>query len=197
MSTLTQFLGGSAASMPLTQEFTTSGTFTPSAKLLAAGGRVEVLLVAGGGGATYSATKVSGGGGGGVVRKVVTVSSNVSITIGAGGTTGAPATNGGSSSFGALISVDGGDRAIADSDPGNAKSGGGSGGLYNSSSSPNIIIPGGYGTDGYSSGGTPYYTGQVMLGGSVSLYGGGGRSNINGSNKVDGQNGYCLVTWHE
>lgn len=101
------------------QEFTSSGTFTPSAKLLANGGQLTVVLVGGSGG--------NGGGDGGTsflgrpghpgearIRQV-TVTGPVTVTIGAGGaagTGGSPGsfsggTAGGSTSFGSASAAGG------------------------------------------------------------------------------------------
>ena len=106
MSVLTQFTHKLSKRQ---QVFTSSGTFTPSAALLALGGWVEVLCVGGGGGG-YDAggTIRTGGGGSNVVRRVVQVTGNVTVTIGAGGTGGSSPTAGGATSFGSLVSAAGG-----------------------------------------------------------------------------------------
>ena len=54
MSTLSQFLAGGGGKLKYQEFISSSGTFTPSSKLLANGGQVWVLGVGGGG---------SGGGG--------------------------------------------------------------------------------------------------------------------------------------
>lgn len=84
------------------QSFLTSGTFTPSAALLAAGGRVRIRYIVGGGGG--GGTTSGGGGGGGQVLKdiVVIVTGPVTVTVGAGG---AIATAGTNSTFGALATA--------------------------------------------------------------------------------------------
>lgn len=101
------------------QEFLSSGTFTPSATLLANGGQVQVFLVGGGGGGGGRAYDRygGGGGGGGVKTKILTVSGPTSVTIGAGGAAGqcyaavsgpnSRGANGGTSYFGSF-SVEGG-----------------------------------------------------------------------------------------
>ena len=96
------------------QEFLTSGTFKPSAGLLAAGGVVEVLLVGGGGGggSGYGGNGGGGGGGGAVFKKYLTVTGPVTVTIassvaGSLGATTAAGGTGNTSSFGALLSAPG------------------------------------------------------------------------------------------
>ena len=105
------------------QEFTTSGTFTPSAKLIANGGQVTAILVgaSGGNGGGDGGTSLLGRTGHpGEVRILrVTVTGPTAVTIGAagaGGTGGAssgttnnprPGSPGGSTSFGAAIAAGG------------------------------------------------------------------------------------------
>lgn len=109
MSTLTKF---SSARVRKQQVFTSSGTFVPSARLLELGGWVEVMCVGGGGGGWTSGYVRRGGAGGSVTRKVVQVTGNVTVTVGAGGagvtSPTSPAGEGGSSSFGSLVSAWGG-----------------------------------------------------------------------------------------
>jgi hypothetical protein len=96
-----------------TQTFNSNGTWTkPSTGSMA---RIEVWSGGGGGARNTSSNPAWGGGGGGYVELVVplsTLSSTVSVTVGAGGTgrTGSTGsgTAGGSSSFGTLAVVQGG-----------------------------------------------------------------------------------------
>lgn len=75
------------------QTFLSSGTFTPSAAHLAAGGWVKLFMVGGGGGGS-NGYRCAGGGGGSVVSKVlVQVSGACTVTIGAGGAGGTQLTN--------------------------------------------------------------------------------------------------------
>jgi len=60
MSSTSQFFGGKSLKF---QEFLSSGTFTPSAALLAAGGNVTVLLVGGGSGTGGALNGGAGGSG--------------------------------------------------------------------------------------------------------------------------------------
>jgi hypothetical protein len=112
--------GGSAVTQKIA-EFTSSGTFTAPSNCTT----VEVFAVGGGGGGgsvigypSGSGVTGGGGGGGGVIRKIVpvTAGSSYTVTIGAGGTGGTctgttsvtPATNGGSTTFGSLVTAYGG-----------------------------------------------------------------------------------------
>lgn len=109
------------------QQFTSSGTFTPSAALLAKGGFVNIILVgAGGGGRSGDVSTTSSpnsgalaGGGGEVVIRTVRVTGAVTVTIGTGGAGGAAVTAstdtsgnagaaGGNSLFGSLARAYGG-----------------------------------------------------------------------------------------
>lgn len=94
------------------QDFTSSGTFTPSADLLAKGGQCFVILMGGGGaGGSMNGTQ-SGypGNAGQLLQQTVTVSGAVTVTIGAGGL-GVAFGSGGSGSdsmFGGLLTATGG-----------------------------------------------------------------------------------------
>jgi len=86
------------------QVFKTSGTFTPSQKLLDAGGVVTVRCVGGGGGG-YNSSGASGGSSGMDVTRKVVVSAPVEVMIGAGG---AMNQSGGATSFGIYLAASGG-----------------------------------------------------------------------------------------
>ena len=112
MLELTNLLAG-GGSPPQFQEFTISGTFTPSPRLLEKGGTVMVVLFGGG----------SGGGAGaghGAVPKVVftKVTGPVSVVIGAGGlanTTSGLGGTGGTSQFGAITAPGAPGNSLVDS----------------------------------------------------------------------------------
>lgn len=123
MSTLSQFITGGGKVRY--QDFNASGTFTPSAALLAKGGQCLVEAIGGGasGGSYAGGTSYypSGGGSGRFKRKLVTVSGAVTVTIGTGGTavttnsTGtvaADGVDGANTTFGALLTAEGGKKGL-------------------------------------------------------------------------------------
>jgi len=187
------------------QEFLVSGTWTSPAGVT----EVWVTACAGGGGGGGNSTSVttscSGGGGGGdsVYRKKLTVTASTAytITIGAGGAAGVVSATsssvtagetGGTTSFGALLSLSGGvggARTVSDV-PGNGGSPGGPGGT--------VGMTGGYRVATYD----PYpriaYGGTSFPGG----YGAGGRGSYwrgtgAGSTARAGNQGYMLIEWNE
>lgn len=102
------------------QIFTASGTFTPPTGVTKA--KVSVWGAGGGSGGTFASGSGSqGGGGGGFAQGIVAVTPGVgvAVTIGAGGAAGVASStptaggNGGTSSFGALLSATGGAGGIA------------------------------------------------------------------------------------
>lgn len=113
---LDQLPGFSAGRVLKWQDFNSSGTFTRSPGLLAAGGVAMVLLVASGGsgaGSNGPYRGPSGGGGGEVLWEPVDLSStaSVTVTIGAsvaGGAAGANGNAGNNSTFGAFLTALGG-----------------------------------------------------------------------------------------
>lgn len=195
------------------QLFTSSGTFIPSAELLAKGGNVLVLLVAGGGGgANASLYPYGAGGGGGEVKyQPFTVTGNTSVIIGAGGSI---ANNGGNSSFGSLICTGG--QGALNYTGGTSGNGFTGGSLVSFDNCGNGI--GGPGLYGYGYGGS----GHVAFSGSAYLGAGGGggaggpgipagttgstiqcqtaqtpNSGNGGNNGQSGQAGRCLIMWIE
>jgi hypothetical protein len=112
---------------PVSESFTTSGTFSVPAGITA----VDVLVVAGGGGTNSTGPNNMGTGGGGAGGLIfvpgfpVTPSGTVSVTVGCGGG-GAPGQNGQDSVFGTLTAKGGGAGGTGTS--GSAGSSGGSGG---------------------------------------------------------------------
>ena len=190
MSFLTQFISGSGAKFK-SQIFTSSGTFTPSAGLLAAGGVVALRMAGGGGGggggdgSSYAGI----GGSSSYWEGFTTITGAVTVTIGAGGaagTTGSPATagaTGGTTSFGS-VSVDGG--------------GGGSGAF--ASATP-AGAPGGYGYSPVINPMEAYDPGFFSAGATgnrsapTANTGAGGSSAYYGS--TAGSSGYVQVFWME
>lgn len=153
--------------------FTGSATFTPSFS-----GQVEVLVVAGGGGTGYDVG--GGGGGGGVIYASsygVTAGSGITVTIGAGGTSGQTPSvaggNGGNSVFGGLTAL-----------------GGGGGGTYPSGQVNGLDGGSGGGGGNYNAAGGSGSIGQGYNGGSSSATwgsGGGGGAGGNGANAIQNQ----------
>tara|TARA_R110002110_G_scaffold411978_1_gene637122 strand:+ start:385 stop:954 length:570 start_codon:yes stop_codon:yes gene_type:complete len=89
MSNFTDFFpaaGGGGGAIPKYQEFTSSGTFTPTQALIDAGGRVSYFVVAGGQRGS-SGVPYDGGAGGEVEYGYMTLTSTTgcTITIGSGG----------------------------------------------------------------------------------------------------------------
>ena len=97
MSNFSDFFPAAAGggSMPIIQEFTSSGTFTPTQALIDAGGRLAFILV-GAGGKTSSATLGAQGGFVMLGYQTLTSTTGCAVTIGSG-TTSEGATGGNSS----------------------------------------------------------------------------------------------------
>lgn len=191
MSNLSQFLGGGGGGLtPKFQEFNSSGTFTPTQELIDAGGYIEVFLVGGGGG--YTSSTSSGGAGGETIltQMYLSSTSNISVTIGAGG---AENQFGNSSSF--QGSSAGGVNVTAKF--------GGESGFYSSGHALALGagFPGsnsfsgmgaGSGVLGYGAGGSNTFVGGVRVPKPNSGQGGGG-----GNGGQPGASGYCLIKWYE
>jgi len=162
------------------QVFKTSGTFTPSQKLLDAGGVVTVRCVGGGGGGGGSGSNKYGGGSSGMdVTRIVIVTGTVTVTIGAGGYAGS---KGGGTSFGTLLTASGGNQNYS---------------IYGGASSGEGSLPGlrvfSLGTSAYSGGGGGYGGGGAVtsINGLPNTGGGGGGT------QGTGGSGLCIVTWEE
>jgi len=90
MSNFTDFFpaaGGGGGGIPKYQEFTSSGTFTPTQALIDAGGRLTYFIVGGGGQGDDQGGSDYGGGGGGVTYGYMTLTSTngCAVVIGAAG----------------------------------------------------------------------------------------------------------------
>lgn len=168
MSNLSDFLSSGGGKLRY-QEFTSSGTFTPSAALLAKGGQCYYELIGGGSsGACGTSGAACGGDAGEYKTGAITVSGPVVVTIGAGGAavTNASATagNAGSpSSIGALVTAAGGLAPPAPNAANNGGGGKGAGGLgyFTTDVSNTLDARGGQGCNGKAGGG----------GGTVQSYG--------------------------
>lgn len=210
------------------QIFTASGTYTPTAGLVYC--IVEIVGGGGGGGglpsvATYS--NAGGGGGAGAYVRAVFSAADIgvsqSVTIGAGGAGGVSTTgsDGGSSTFGALLTAGGG---FGGPTTGSAATVGGAGGTGSATATNYIVFDGGYGGTGtaiYTTSGTTviwaaggqggisyfggaskgavaYNVGSINGGAALSYGcggGGGGVCNtVASSTGGDGADGICIVT---
>lgn len=191
------------------QAFTSSGTFTVPAGVT----RVKVTVIGGGGGAGYNSTYASGGGGSGGrsvgVVTGLTQGQQITVTVGAGGTspgTAGNGTGGGTSSFGSYITATGGGGGTGGTGTANA------GGAPGTSSGGTVNDAGEYGLDGSQNnasgignggkGGGPGggrgttgfatgYTAQGYGGGG----GGGGCGGGGGATGGNGKSGIVIVEW--
>jgi len=187
-----------AARVKKQQVFTVSGIFTPSPGLLAAGGVVEVRCVGGGGAGHpgYSSSSDpnhrSGGGGGGSgtdITRIVSISQPIPVTIGSGSVVTHDGTwwisgAGGTTSFGTLVTAEGGGGGLGTMG-GNA---GGLGGFSGESSSPK--------TGASSSSNTPTHGQGGGAGGQPAAPNSGG-GGAGGSAYSSGGSGICIITWEE
>ena len=167
MSNLSDFISRGGGKLRY-QEFTSSGTFTPSAALLANGGQVYYELIGGGGSGAISNFSSCGGDAGGYKTGVITLTGAETVTIGAGGAavsgTVSTAGNAGSaSSIGSLVTASGGAGGPLPNAVNNTGGGRGAGGLgvFTTDTSYVLDARGGIGIDGKAGGG----------GGTVQTYG--------------------------
>ncbi len=111
MSNFSQFFpsAGGGGLTPKFQEFTSSGTFTPTQALIDAGGYIEVFIV-GGGGRTTSTSNPPVGGEVIIQPMYLTSTSSVSVTVGSGATstTGGDSVFSGASAGGSTVTAKGG-----------------------------------------------------------------------------------------
>jgi len=187
MANLSDFFpaaGGGGGAIPKYQEFTTSGTFTPTQALIDAGGRIGLFIV-GAGQSGSGDTGATGGSGGEVKMVYITLTNTNSISV----TIGAP--SGGSTTFAA--SSAGGVDVIAAGGSG----GGRISGPYSNYSRQGAGFGGsgyrggaGSGVLGYGAGGSGYVTTGVRT--PVANSGSGG-----GVPGAAGGSGFVRVTWFE
>lgn len=157
MSNFTDFFpaaGGGGGGIPKYQEFTSSGTFTPTQALIDAGGRVAFLIVAGGG---MAYDHSSGGGNGGQVKigyATLTSTTGCAVTVGAAPTVGWPANQniGGDTSI--AFNSAGGTAVTAKGGHGNLSNGSWGGGHGNNGDMGSGTGVMGYGVGGNKLGGS-------------------------------------------
>lgn len=206
------------------QTFTTSGTYTPTA-----GMKYCIVEVVGGGGAgggcpTTGSGQYSGGAGGGGgeyakgIYNSVTIGSSQIVTIGSGGlgVIGANGNSGNTTSFGSLITANGGAAGQAAGPNSQIVSGGypggsgGSGGYFRTPGNPSGPIYYDFysvgGVIAASNGGSSFYGTSGIFqfggnnGGNGGGYGGGGSGTVNGPSSGisykggNGSSGICIVT---
>lgn len=173
------------------QTFTNSGTYTPHVGLINA----DVMCVggggAGGGAPSTTSNQVNAGAGGGAggfaegIFTASTIGSSQSVTIGAGGTgvSGSSGNSGGATTFGALLTANGGQGGAAGVSTSSSTIVGGAGG--GTGSGGYLNIPGQTGYDGWAfTASSTVGISQGAAGGS-SFFAGGGTvamvTNISGS----------------
>ena len=192
MSDFTDFFpaaGGGGGGIPKYQEFTASGTFTPSQDLIDAGGRIAYIVV-GGGERGYATSH--GGCGGAVISGYTTLNSTTgcAITIGAGGAN--QNDDGGAS--GAAFASAGGTTIAAKGGSGLNAGYYGAAGAYNSNGYSTAAATGTMGMFGRGGGGAG---GGNMYGTDPESNGayGAGASSTYGNGPAG--NGFVRITWFE
>tara|TARA_R110000787_G_scaffold74952_2_gene166260 strand:- start:93 stop:695 length:603 start_codon:yes stop_codon:yes gene_type:complete len=200
MSNFTDFFpaaGGGGGAIPKYQEFTSSGTFTPTQALIDAGGRVSLFVVGGGAGGGSGTGNDTGGSGGEVIIKynTLTTTSSIIVTIGSGGgiaSAGASSTFEGSSAGGIDIVALGGQSGvntyIQTNAPQNRLTSGFGGSYYTSTYGG--LASAGSGVFGYGVGGSVYRGGTGIY---IAKANSGSGSGFNQS----GGSGFVRVTWFE
>lgn len=162
MSNLSDFISRGGGKLRY-QEFTSSGTFTPSAALLANGGQCYYELIGGGssGAVAHSTFHASGGNAGAYKTGVITVTGAVAVTIGAGGaavvgtSTNIAGNAGSPSSIGALATAAGGAAPPTPNTGNDGCGGNGAGGIgyFTTDTTNTLDARGGAGVNGVAGGG--------------------------------------------
>lgn len=173
--------GGGGGGTPKFQEFTTSGTFTPTQALIDAGGYIDVFIV-GGGGQSGSSTYGASGGETIFSRMYLTSTTACIVTIGAGGGYG----GGGGNSSAAFSSAGGSDVTAlggAATQTQSLKMGAGFGSMDDKTAGSGVL---GYGVG----------AGRLNVGQGGIFAGKANSGQGSGPNQVAGS-GYCLIKWQE
>jgi hypothetical protein len=208
------------------QEFTSSGTFTPTSAAISAGGVHQVFIV--GGGERGSATNI-GGAGGEVIERFTTLTNTTgcAVTIGAGGTSngadGGSSTFAGSSAGGVNIVAAGG--AGLQNPTMNSQGAGGSTTISAPSATISVTLPGAT-ISSFTPGPSNYWYAYAYQRAYASAYqsayaygnsagsgykgfGAGGNGGVGGmatpkansgagsAVNINAASGYCLITWYE
>jgi len=205
MSDFTDFFpaaGGGGGGIPKYQEFTASGTFTPSHDLIDVGGRIAYIVVGGGQkGYSGSQTWSNGGNGGAVIYGYTTLTGTTgcAITIGAGGT----ASNGAGGDSSAAFASAGGTAVTA---KGGAGGGTGIGGnpaaVLQDLGTRNSTFSAHPGVMGFGKGGGGSSNAQWQYNGAGGNYGSAdpgenGTYGAGTSYNQNGNNGFVRITWFE
>ena len=200
MSNFTDFFpaasGGGGGGIPKYQDFTSSGTFTPTQALIDAGGRVAYFIVGGGerAGQNYGDSAFRYGGAGGQIKvgyATLTSTTGCAVTIGAGGSSNGA--NGGNSSI--AFNSAGGVAVTANGGSGGQNSSGGAAGAHrNVSGSTHNPTAAQSGTFGYGYGGSSYVNTTDGGGGVSSPPANSGSGSSYGTNAAAG---FVRITWFE
>jgi hypothetical protein len=192
------------------QLFTASGTWTRPAGVTG----VFAIVVGGGGGGGGGGSQPGGNGGrGGIGANLLTVSGNVTVTVGAGGagtnTTSTNGSAGGTSSFSTISATGGGGGGFGSSNPGGTGGNGSSSGatirsydlgdslLYFAAPAPNLLTAFGVDTStvrgraGSATAAIAYSLGGGLSWGAA----GSGEGNSTANNASGGVGGAVLVFW--
>jgi len=192
MANLSDFLpaaAGGGGGIPKYEEFTSSGTFTPTQALIDAGGRISLFIVGAGQSGSSATAEGIGGGGGEVKFAYTTLTSTNPITVTIGASSGGSTTFAGSSGGGDDIVALGGVGVVNSNDRGSRYDNRlGSG--FGASHYANQVTSAGTGFMGYGAGGSTRSAGGIRIPAANSGQGGGFNGQAGGS-------GFLRVTWFE
>jgi hypothetical protein len=199
MSNFTDFFpaaGGGGGGIPKYQDFTSSGTFTPTQALIDAGGRVGYFVVGGGqrGSRLYNSSDFQAGGAGGHIKIGYATLANTTgcaVTIGAGGTSNG--SSGGNSSV--AFNSAGGVAVTANGGSGTYSSNGGAAGSSrNKDSHSHNETAAQSGAFGYGLGGSTFVTNPEGGTGVGTPVANSGSGSVYGTNAAAG---FVRITWFE